>query len=154
MVILFVFLITERLLGQETSTGRERARWVEITHILENSPLDASANEQGEWALKRLMEVHDVQVPLCPILLHEFNEMKYSYGHQVVRQFMLGTAAVEIENPEQDSKSMSIAAVESVLKMYQSILKINPNAKSKNLSELEKKQNEGKLRKYLREKCP
>jgi len=37
--------------AQATSTLEERARWVEITHKLERTPLDGSANKDGEWAL-------------------------------------------------------------------------------------------------------
>lgn len=47
----------------------DRAQWVEITHKLESAPLDDSVNKQGDAALKRLSDVHDIHVPLCPALL-------------------------------------------------------------------------------------
>jgi hypothetical protein len=43
--------------AQGISTPEERARWVEVTHKLESSPLDESVNKDGEWALNRLRRV-------------------------------------------------------------------------------------------------
>jgi hypothetical protein len=54
--------------AQDTSTPQERAQWVEVTHKLESSPLDDAVNKQGEAVFKRLGDVHDVHVLLCPAL--------------------------------------------------------------------------------------
>jgi len=57
----FLFLATAlRTSAQATSTPEERVQWVETTHKLESSPLDDSVNKQGDAALKRLSEVHDI----------------------------------------------------------------------------------------------
>jgi hypothetical protein len=77
--------------AQDTSTPEERAQWVEITHKLESAPLDDSVNKQGEAAFKRLSDVHDVHVLLCPALLSEFNGMKYAYAHTITRQYMMAS---------------------------------------------------------------
>ena len=110
--------------GQGTSTPEERMRWVEITHKLESSPLDESVNKDGEWALNRLSDAHDIHVPLCPALLGEFNDAKYKYRHEITRQYMLASGAFLIENPDKsgDVAAMNLAAVESVLKVYSAIL--------------------------------
>ena len=141
--------------AQDTSTLEERAQWADVTHKLEGAPLDDSVNKQGEAALKRLSDVHDVHVLLCPALLNEFNGMKYAYAHTVVRQYMLASAAFQIENPDKagDGKAIGLAAVESVLKTYQSILKQKPDAKAKPLDDLLKKQSQGKLNDALKQ-CP
>jgi len=78
-------------------------QWVEITHKLESSPLDDSVNKQGESALKQVSDAHDIHVPLCPSLLSEFNGMKYSYSHQITRQYMLASTAFLIENPPKNA---------------------------------------------------
>ena len=72
-------------------------------------------NKDGEWALNRLSDAHDIHVPLCPPLLSEFNGMKYAYAHTITRQYMLASAAFIIENPGRagDTKAMNLAAVES-----------------------------------------
>jgi hypothetical protein len=148
-------VILQRASAQDTSTPEERAQWVEITHKLENSPLDASIDKQGEAALKRLSDVHDIHVPLCPALLNEFNGMKYAYAHTITRQYMLANAAFLIENPDKaaDTKATNLAAVESVLKTYQAILQQKSDAKAKPLDDLLKKQRQGKLNDALKQ-CP
>jgi carboxypeptidase Q len=144
-----------RTSAQATSTPEERAQWVETTHKLESAPLDDSVNKQGEAALKRLSDVHDIHVPLCPALLNEFSGMKYAYSHAITRQYMLASGAFIIENPGKagDTKAMNLAAVESVLKTYQAILQQRPDAKTKPLDDLLKKQSEGKLDDSLKQ-CP
>jgi hypothetical protein len=141
--------------AQGTSTPEERARWAEITHKLESNPLDESVNKDGEAALDRLSNAHDIHVPLCPALLSEFNDAKYKYRHEITRQYMLASGAFIIENPAKagDTNAMNLAAVESVLKVYGGILQQKPDAKSKTLDDLAKKQNQGKLKDSLKQ-CP
>jgi hypothetical protein len=140
-------ILTARASTQDTSTPEERAQWAEVTHKLESAPLDDSVNKQGEAAFKRLSDVHDVHVLLCPALLNEFNGMKYAYAHIITRQYMLASGAFQIENPDKagDGRATALAAVESVLKTYQAILKQKPDAKAKPLDDLLKKQSQGKL---------
>jgi hypothetical protein len=141
--------------AQVTSTPEERAHWVGITHQLENSPLEDSVNKQGEAAFKRLSDVHDVHVPLCPALLSEFNGMKYAYAHTITRQYMLASGAFIIENPDKaaDTNAAYLSAVESVLKTYRAILKQKPDAKAKPLDDLLKKESQGKVNDALKQ-CP
>jgi hypothetical protein len=93
--------------------------------------LDENVNRDGEWALNRLSDAHDIHVPLCPALLGEFNDTKYNYRHEITRQYMLASGAFLIENPAKagDVSAMNVAAVESVLKVYRVILKQKPDAK-------------------------
>ena len=113
-------------------------------------------NKQGEAALKRLMDVHDFHVGLCPAFLTAFNGMKYTYSHTITRQFMLASAAFMIENPDRasDTKALSLSAVESALKTYQAILQQKPDAKVKALDNLLKDQSAGKLKQAVDKQCP
>jgi hypothetical protein len=148
-------VIPQRALAQGTSTPEERARWAEITHKLESNPLGESVNKDGEWALNRLSDAHDIHVPLCPALLGEFNDAKYKYSHEITRQYMLASGAFLIENPDKpgDVTAMNLAAVESVLKVYSAILQQKSDAKWKPLDDLLKKQSQGKLDDTLRKQC-
>jgi hypothetical protein len=148
-------LVAQRATAQGTSTPEERARWAEITHKLESNPLDESVNKDGEWALNRLSDAHDIHVPLCPALLGEFNDPKYKYRHEITRQYMLASGAFLIENPAKagDVAAMNVAAVESVLKVYSAILQQKPDTKWKTLDDLLKKQSQGKLDDALRKQC-
>jgi hypothetical protein len=148
-------MLIGRAAAQDTSTPEERMQWVEVTHKLQSAPLDDSVNKQGEAAFKRLSDVHDVHVLLCPALLSEFNGMKYAYAHTITRQYMLASGAFQIENPDKmaDAKATALAGVESVLKTYQAILQQKPDAKAKQLDDLLKKQSQGKLNDALKQ-CP
>jgi len=155
LVGLIVAVLTRNTVAQESSTPEERTQWVQVTHKLESAPLDDGVNQQGEAALKRLSDVHDVHVPLCPAILSEFNGMKYTYAHTITRQYMLASAAFLIVNPDKaaDTKAANLSAVESVLKTYQAILKQKPDAKAKALDDMLKKQSQGKLKDSLKQ-CP
>jgi len=86
----------------------------------------------------------------APAMLSEFN---YAYPHTINRQYMLASTAFLIENPDRasDTKATNLAAVESVLKTYQAIWQEKPDAKSKALDHLLKKQSEGKLKDALKQ---
>ena len=148
-------VVLQRATARDTSTPEERTQWVEATHKLESSPLDETVNKQGELALKRVSDVHDFHVPLCPALLNEFNGMKYTYSHAITRQYMLASAAYLIENPGKTSDvgAMNQSAVESVLKTYQAIVQNKPDAKVKALDDLVKKEDQGKLRDSIPKEC-
>jgi hypothetical protein len=82
--------------------------------------------------------------------------MKYFYAHTITRQYMLASAAFQIENADKaaDTKATNLAAVESVLKTYQAILQQKADAKAKALDDLLKKQTEGKLKDSVGKTCP
>ena len=155
LVLICFVAIVQGAAAQDTSTPEERTQWVEITHKLESDPMDDKVNQQGEATFKRISDVHDVHVLLCPALLNEFNGMKYTYAHAITRQYMLASGAFQIENPDKaaDAKATALAAVESVLKTYQAILQQKPDAKAKPFDDLLKKQSQGKLKESLKQ-CP
>ena len=68
---------------------------------------------------------------------------------------MLASTAFLIENPDKaaDTKTLNLAAAESVLKTYRAILQQRPDAKAKPLDDLLKKQSQGKLQDSLKQ-CP
>jgi hypothetical protein len=155
LVLGLCVVIPQRTAAQGTSTPEERARWAEITHKLESNPLDESLNKDGEAALNRLSNAHDIHVPLCPALLGEFNDAKYKYRHEITRQYMLASGAFLIENPTKagDVAAMNVAAVGSALKVYTAILQQKADAKWKPFDDLLKKQSQGKLDDALRKQC-
>ena len=148
----FVGLTTvARAVAQDTSTPEERSRWVEVTRKLEMQPFDKDTVKQGEWALKRIIEVHDVHVPPCPSILGGFLGAKYKFKGEITRQLMLASASYIIEHPDtaNDQRALNLSALESVLKTYRSMVAAEPKAKSKELSEIAQKQDEGKLAEYV-----
>ena len=147
--------IVPRVHAQVTSTPEERRHWAEVTHQLESNPLDPAVQHDGVKVSHRIGDVNDFHVLLCSPLLTEFNSLKYTYSHAIVREFMLATAAFMIDNPDKASEfhQVSLAAVESVLKAYSAILQQKPDAKNKLLDDLLEKQKKGKLADAVRKKC-
>jgi hypothetical protein len=140
--------------GRGPSTAEERARFVEITHKLETSPLDAGLNSDRDWALRWLIEVPDVHGELCTNVLGGFmKEKKYPYGGEIVRQLTFSGAAFAIENPDKaaDRLAQFEAGVEGALKAYSAIVQQKPEAKSKSLEELLQKQSQSKLQEFVRD---
>jgi hypothetical protein len=141
--------------AQDTSTQEERAQWAVTTHQLEVTPLDDAASERGDVALQRITDVHDFHVALCQGYFEEFRGLHYTYQHAILRQYMLAAAAFQVEHADRarDYFATNLFAVESVLKTYGAITAAKPDAKSKVLDGMEKRQNEGKLDDDVRKQC-
>jgi hypothetical protein len=148
-------IVAERAFAQETSTPEERAKWAVTTHQLEVSPFDESANKDADAAIQRIAEVRDLRVFLCMGVYSQFKALNYTYQQNILRQYMLASAAFQIENPNgaDNLPACSLYAVESILKLYQAILAQKPDAKSQLLDDLLKKQKAGKLESTINKLC-
>lgn len=159
-VAFFCSLISGVRSGTASGTP-DRAHWVEITHKLENNPLDEDLDRQGAAVIKEIEDDHAIRVALCPPLLFDFNGMKYVYSRVITRQFMLASTAFMVEHPDaadnsnrENRRLKDVAALKSVLKAYTSILSTKPEARQKLLDDLLRQETEGKLPDYIKKKCP
>jgi len=136
------------------STAEERKRFLSLTRKLEQNPLDKSLYEEKKWAKKWLEDIPDINVNICaPILFGmDFIREQNKYTPQLSYQATFGSAAYIIEHPDKagDLDAQFIAGVESALKSYGSIVKSEPEAKSKALDSLLEKQKAGKLADFVR----
>jgi len=139
--------------GRGPSTLDERARIVKITRALEANPLSKELRSEQEWALRWLIEVPDITVKICGKLPDLDALKKFKHDSELFALTTLSQAAFVIENPDKakDLSASSLAAMESMLKAYEAILKDNPKAKSKYLDELLGKRNSGELATYVKE---
>src|SRR6266700_2114283 len=135
------------------STPEERQRFVAIAHKMEQSPLDEDLRSERKWGLFWLAEVPDFTVHLCTGPLGDFMSKKYKYSPEIVIQLTFSAGAFLIEHPEKkdDRVAEYVAGVEGALNAYKSILKAKPEAKSKELDDLLKKQSQGTLLDFVRE---
>jgi len=147
--------VAQRASAQATSAPEERLKWAAITHQLETSPLDEGVNKDGDWALQRVTDVHDFHVSLCASLFTEFRNLQYTYQHAILRQYLLASAAFQIEDSHKARKlnATSLYAVVSVLKTYQAILAQKPEARSELLDSLLKEQTDGTLASAIDKQC-
>jgi hypothetical protein len=137
------------------STPEERQRMVALVHKMEQAPNDESLRPEIEWALKWLVEIPDISVSVCTAPFGKFWKEKYKgVPDHFVAQFTFAMAAFIIEHPDaarnNDKVAQYTAGMESVLRAYQSVLKNNPKARSRNLDDLLQKQKEGKLGDFIR----
>lgn len=152
----FLCLTAQPQQKQVTSTPEERARFVAITHKLEQSPLDQSLDSEREWAIKW---ARDAQIAICPAALGDLwprggGNSQYKYAPLITVQFLLSTGAYIIEHPETADINVAQApGLRGALKAYDAILKADPKARSKALEKLQKKEVSGQLEDYVREKC-
>src|SRR5215510_3211662 len=158
-----VLLMSGTVLSQNTpprqepkrgpSTAEERARFVALTHKLEQAPLDKSLYPDKKWALQWIDDIPDINVTPCLTVLGEdFLVSRYKYAANVEVQVIFGNVVYLIEHPDKknDSVAQYTAGVESALKTYKSILRADPVI-SKELEELLQKQTQGKLAEFVRE---
>jgi hypothetical protein len=131
------------------STPEERQRFVSIAHKLEQSPLDKDLQPEREWALLWLIQVPDFTVHVCT----GFMKKKYKYSSEIVVQVTFSSGAFLIEHPDKKDDRLAeyVAGVEGALNAYKAILKMKPEAKSKELDDLLEKQNQGSLLDFVRE---
>ena len=140
--------------GRGVSTPEERARFVEITHKLEGDPLDRGLDRDRDWAMRWLIDVPDVGATVCVAVLGDFmKEKKYKYSGEIVRQLAFASAAFTIESQTQAENKLTQyeAGVKGALAAYQAILRVQPEARSKSLDSLLRKQADGKLSDFIRE---
>jgi hypothetical protein len=141
--------------AQKSSTPTERAHWVALAHSLETDPFDEDANGEAEDAMRRLVIVDDITIPICGTLFDELADKSYKYGTKVARQYMLASATFIIEHPDQarDENAMNIAGAESALKVYDAVARQKPDARSQKLDDLLKSQANGTLAENIQKAC-
>jgi hypothetical protein len=134
------------------SSPEDRARFISITHKLEEAPLQSSFRADRAWALSWLTDAPDVAVNVCLTPLGDLDQRSYPYASEIVLQYMFSMAALIIEHPEtkNDSNAQQLAGVVGALNAYRSILRDNPDAKSPALDQLLETQARGGLPDFVR----
>lgn len=133
------------------STPEERKRFLEVTHRMEEAPLDTSLREEREWAVHWLIDIPDIQVTACPVL--DGVRPTYRYYPELNGQYSFSMAAFMIGHPDKakDRVAVNVAGVEGALRAYRAILKSKPTATSRGMEELADKQKQGTLLKFVTE---
>jgi hypothetical protein len=139
--------------AQDKSTPEDRARLVAIAQKLESNPLDETLVAERAWAIKRVIEVSDISVPICSNILGDY--FKYKYSSELTAQLTLAGASFVIQNPgESDNKNaIYLASAESTLKAYEAIIGQKPKAKSKVFDELLAIRDSGKLAETVQQRA-
>jgi carboxypeptidase Q len=133
------------------STPKERVRFVRIARDLAMKPLAFDAVQQRQWATEFIVRVPDLRLELCDgVISAPLQLANQNYNNQLSMQFMYSSAAFMIEHPKvKDPVKIQTAGVEGTLKAYESILKVDKNARFEFLDGLMQQQKEGQLERYV-----
>jgi len=149
--LILICLSTQASFAQKASSAEEKATFVKGTRLLEQEPLSKNAKKIREGLLIWLIQAPDVSVTLCSDFLSPIMDKKYKYSSEATGQFTYGMGAFIIENPAsaKDNNAVYEAGLESVLKMYESILKEKPKEVNEFMSSMIEKRDKRQLAEYI-----
>jgi hypothetical protein len=135
------------------STPEDRAKAVDIARSLEADPLGKQAKAERNWLVRWLTGVPDISVKACSTLLGPVLGSQKNYAPELFAQTLASAAAFIIANPDKskDDVAVNTAALEGVLRAYESILKVQPKANWPFLDDLLEKRSKGELPEYVRQ---
>lgn len=159
LLIVFVFLCcvcSANAQNKPPSTPEQKKQAVEMATFLEANPLAKEAKDYRRTLFVFLVEAPDITVKLCYNILGESKQLKGDYDTEVRNQLMFSQAKFIIENPDkaQDDAAVYLAAVEGVLRTWQSIKTAKPKAKFPLMDELLEKQKAGTLAAHVQAAMP
>ena len=135
------------------STPGERRRAVGTTRKLEKDPLARDANASRRWLLDWIVEIPDVQVRSCSGPLDVLVEDSGRFGRILYLQSIFGMATFLIEHPraKDDWVAVQAAGIESVLRAYRSLVRVDGEAQRDELDALLETQKRGRLKQLVEE---
>jgi hypothetical protein len=133
------------------STPKERVKFIKVTRDLELKPLAFNAVQQRQWATDFIVRVPDLHLEVCDgVISAPLQLANQNYNNQLAMQFMYSSAAFMIQHPKvKDPVKIQTAGVEGALKAYESILKVDQNARFEFLDGLMQQKKEGQLENYV-----
>jgi hypothetical protein len=149
LALALVVLATPHLaLARGSSTPEERKRALQTTRKLEKEPLSRKSMEDRKWLFQWIVDIPDIEVSSCKGPLDVLQEDEEGYGRLLYLQSVFGMAAYLIEHPDKkkDWVSVQTAGIESVLRAYDSIKKVDSETRWKELDRLVAAQKSGKLK--------
>ena len=140
------------------STAEERTRAVKVAHELENDPLAREAKDNREWVIQWIVEIPDITVTVCNDYFGQLPKPMRGHVREIVNQMIISSAAFMIEHPEKakDEQAVATAGLLGSLKVYQSILKQEPDARWPYVDKIVQMRDQGKLDDFVtdtRRKC-
>jgi hypothetical protein len=140
------------------STAEERTRAVKIAHELESDPLAKDAKDNREWVIQWIIDIPDITVTVCNDYFGQLPKATRGHIREIVNQMVISSAAFMIEHPDKtkDDQAVATAGLLGALKVYQSILKQDPDARWPYVDKVVQMRDQGKLDEFVtdtRRKC-
>jgi len=139
--------------GRGPSTPEERARVLHLTKASEANLMGGLSDQDRTWFFTFLQEVPDLTFAAGPVGAWCVKSAKMSQAPAVVFHFMLAAVAFQIEHPDraQDAEATDQAALESLLRAYQNLVKAWPDAHAAELDRAVALRDQGALTTFVRQ---
>jgi hypothetical protein len=133
------------------STAEERARAVKVAHQLEEDPLGKDAKDNRQWVIQWIVDIPDITVTECDDFFGKIPKTPRGHMREIVSQMVISMAAYMIEHPDKvkDEQAVATAGLLGSLKTYQSILKVDPEARWPYVDKVVQMRDQGKLDDYV-----
>jgi hypothetical protein len=136
------------------STPDERKHALAVIEKLEADPISPDLASDREWVHKWLIEVPDVQVPICTAITQPLNDERNSDPRKALQlQQLLAMAAFMMKRPEEakDPIKLQMAGAEGMIRAYANITRRMPMYKSQFMEDLRVKEQSGTLESFVRQ---
>ena len=136
------------------STPAERKQALEYVRHFEADPLNPDMQAEIQWVLQWTREVPDIRLDLCT----SFYKLKAASkdGQIIFDAMVLAQTAFVLENPDRqdDGPAQVEAGVEGVLRVYEALIKANPDHRDPFLDKLIKQRDAGTLPQFVKQHAP
>jgi hypothetical protein len=122
---------------------------IQAAKFLEAKPFDKNAEAIRGLAVRYVIETKDVSVVVCGgDITKPFLDKKNKNSTELIGQYTIGLAAFKLENPSKsnDENATQLAALESVLRTYETMLREKPKSKHALMDEYILKRDKGELK--------
>lgn len=122
---------------------------IQAARFLEAKPFDKNAEAVRSMAVRYVIETKDVSVVICAgDITKPFLDKKNKNSTELIGQYTIVMAAFKLENPakKDDENAAQLAALESVLRTYETMLREKPKSKHALMDEYILKRDKGELK--------
>lgn len=132
--------------------GTQKSDIVEQVRSLEADPLQAGAAQLRQRLMRYFADAPDITITVCSGVLDPLSDSRRNYGNEIFVQQIFSSGAFLIENPglARDQAAVHAAGVAGALRMYESILRTRPDARSPLLDQLVQLRERGELVAHVR----
>ncbi len=122
---------------------------IQAAKFLEAKPFDKNAKTMRGMAVRYVIETSDVSVLICGgDITKPFLDEKNKNSTELIGQYTIAMAAFKLENPSRkdDENAAQLAALESVLRTYEAMLREKPKSKHALMDTYIQKRDNGELK--------
>ena len=122
---------------------------VQAAKLLEAQPFDKNAAAVRAVALRYVIETDDVSILICGgDITKPFLDKKNKNSSELIGQYTIAMAAFKLQNPSQkdNENAAQLAALESVLRTYETMVREKPKGKHAIMDEYIQKRDKGELK--------